>query len=567
MESSIDEIIDGQPIKFLLAIVTPGGGKSALPMIAGRLIAAGLADSLCWVVPRKSLQRQGEANFIDPFFRQMFDHKMRIRASTNDANPCRGLDGFVTTYQAIGVDENKTVLKSFKRRRYILVLDEFHHAEDEGVWHNALAPLVDRAAFVLLMTGTLERGDGNRIAFIPYVEHFHHTRPVLESSDQFGLRVIRYTRSDALAEKAIIPLSFLFADAAVRFRKENGDEIQYDSMAQVKRKDAAAAVYTALDTDYAMELMTLAIDHWTGYRRHHRRGKLLVVTAGIKHARQAVKFLKTHGLNTEIATSHESAAAQKAIDQFKAGKIDILVTIAMAYEGLDVPSVSHLVCLTHIRSRPWIEQMLARAVRVNHAAGPWESQRAYIFAPDDLVMRDIVSRIEAEQEPFVKRSGPQGQLSLFEGDNFGNGKKGGSDYNPYNIVPLSSSLTSRRDLLIGGDPASIIPSAPADEKTPSELEADLRDQIEKHVRTYSFMHRYRNGRINREIKCAMEKPRDQMSLRELTRCFDYVKKTYPLTQQRTIQLPGVSGPRAIRERVFNPGTKMGGKKWSMTMPQ
>jgi type I site-specific restriction endonuclease len=39
----------------------------------------------------------------------------------------------------------------------------------------------------------------------------------------------------------------------------------------------------------------------------------------------------------------------------------VLVTVAMAYEGMDCPEVSHVVALTHIRSRPWLEQMIARA--------------------------------------------------------------------------------------------------------------------------------------------------------------------------------------------------------------
>ena len=292
MERAVEEIIAGRPIKYILAMVTPGGGKSALPIIAGKLIPLGLADAICWVVPRKSLQHQGETNFMDPFFRWLFGHGLRIRSATNDRNPCRGLDGFITTYQAIGVDEKKTVLKDFKKRRYILLLDEFHHAEQDGIWHAALEPLVQRAAFVVLMTGTLERGDGSRIAFVPYVHHLRGQRPVLESSDQLGLRIIRYGRTDALAEKAIIPLSFHFADASVRWLDDMGIEVNYSSMAGVTKKDATAAVYTALETDYAKQLMTMAVDHWRGYLRHNPRGRLLVVTAGIKHARRAVGFLR-----------------------------------------------------------------------------------------------------------------------------------------------------------------------------------------------------------------------------------------------------------------------------------
>jgi hypothetical protein len=38
--------------------------------------------------------------------------------------------------------------------------------------------------------------------------------------------------------------------------------------------------------------------------------------------------------------------------------------------------------------------MFARAVWINRKAGAWEDQIAYVFAPDDILMREIVDEIE-----------------------------------------------------------------------------------------------------------------------------------------------------------------------------
>src|SRR3954465_8884583 len=55
------------PVRDILAAVTPGGGKSLLPVIAAaRLIAAGVVDRLCWIVPRDSLRLQAAEAFADP---------------------------------------------------------------------------------------------------------------------------------------------------------------------------------------------------------------------------------------------------------------------------------------------------------------------------------------------------------------------------------------------------------------------------------------------------------------------------------------------------------------------
>ncbi|WP_424137894.1 DEAD/DEAH box helicase family protein [Roseomonas chloroacetimidivorans] len=51
----------------LLAAVTPGGGKSLLPVLAAAtLIASRHVERICWIVPRDSLRLQAEEAFADP---------------------------------------------------------------------------------------------------------------------------------------------------------------------------------------------------------------------------------------------------------------------------------------------------------------------------------------------------------------------------------------------------------------------------------------------------------------------------------------------------------------------
>ena len=69
----------GEQIKKILMIVTPGGGKSLIPVIAaaklipnsnsGNSFHGTIADAICWVVPRLNLQNQAEENFEDWYFR------------------------------------------------------------------------------------------------------------------------------------------------------------------------------------------------------------------------------------------------------------------------------------------------------------------------------------------------------------------------------------------------------------------------------------------------------------------------------------------------------------------
>jgi hypothetical protein len=82
-------------VRDILAAVTPGGSKSLLPMLAAQaLIAAGICERICWVVPRGSLRLQAEEVFADPACRQALGHGLSVRAADNTpGDPCRGWPG------------------------------------------------------------------------------------------------------------------------------------------------------------------------------------------------------------------------------------------------------------------------------------------------------------------------------------------------------------------------------------------------------------------------------------------------------------------------------------------
>ena len=501
---------------------------------------AGLADALAWTVPRKALQDQGERNFQDPFFRDMFKHSLQIRSSTNEPDPCRGLDGFATTYQAIGIDHQQTVLTDFRRKKYILTLDEFHHLEYEGVWQKAIDPIVRQAEFLLLMTGTLERGNGKQISYVPYTKIGNMLQPDLHAGGDTA--VIEYTRQDALLDRSIIPLKFKFHDGQATWKDDMMNEISVSSISKANEKLARAALYTALSTEYSIELLTIAMDHWTEYRRFNRRSKLLVVTANIKHAKKAVAFLKKMNFGAEIATSHDSIKAAAAIKRFKYSDThNILVTVAMAYEGLDVPPLTHIACLTHIRSVPWIIQLVARSGRVDYQSMlKYEQQFGYIFAPDDPLFRKIVNQLRAEQLPIIRKYKPPEQADLFESNDSNDDEV--TEKNMYNIIPIGSSLTGKRGLTLAhdnGEKPLLTPST-AHIKTPKEIEIGLKKEIESHLSRHCFNNRYNYHQRNAEVVAYFNKRRSDMTIAELGNCLSYVQRNYPAGKVRGTNRPRVS---------------------------
>ena len=195
----------------------------------------------------------------------------------------------------------------------------------------------------------------------------------------------------------------------------------------------------------------------------------------------------------------------------------------MFYEGFDCKQVSHIISLTHIRSKPWLEQMFARAVRIDPDAGPYETQYGYIFAPDDPLFRKVVAKIQAEQTPFIKKQIQRySQSLLFDGD--GNEPREEGSNNIYGIIPIGSALTNGREITLGQQFEQPVFTP----ETPSEIEADLRDKIESHVRQFSFINPYNPKRLNAEIKRFFNKTRAVMTSNELEAVLAHVKRAYPL---------------------------------------
>ncbi|MBN1625006.1 MAG: DEAD/DEAH box helicase family protein [Deltaproteobacteria bacterium] len=526
-EQITDRIISGEDLPVTYLHATPGAGKSCIPIQACNLIKAGLADRIAWMVPRLTLGYQAESNFIDPFFRKMFNHNYNIRTSTNEYNPCRGTQGFVTTYQAIGVDNKLTVLREFNEHRYIIVLDEWHHCELDGVWHVALKHIVDKAKFKIFMTGTLSRGDDKRIAWTPYKRTGKNTYEPDFNGEQ---NLIRYTRSDALREKAILPLKFFLHDGEIEYENKKGQIIKGKLSEQnFKTGDA---IYTALSTKFAEDLLRIGLNHWIEHRKDHPSSKLMVVCADIKHTKQIKKLLDIMGFTSQIATSDDAKAIQ-VIKEFKHGSLKILVSVAMTYEGFDCKPLTHIIFLTHIRSIPWIEQVIARAVRIDPESGPYETQQGFIFAPDDPLFRSVVDVIKSEQTQAAKST----EKSEVKSENKGNGEK------RYDIIPLNGSISGAREISLGEIPTGYTPPL-----TISEKESELRTRIDKHVCKFAFDNRHKPQKVNTEIKTHFRKARNLMELLELEECLKYVQEFYPLNGTRN-NITGISQVRTKRRRV------------------
>jgi superfamily II DNA or RNA helicase len=432
----------------ILAAVTPGGGKSLLPVIAAaRLIEAGHVERICWVVPRDSLRLQAEEAFADPVWRAVLGQALSVRAADNEPDPSRGLAGYITTYQAIAAAPDLH-LAELRRHRTLLVVDEVHHLptlseyepaasassgqapplnEDASAWSRALLPLLEAAALRLFLSGTLERADGRRILWLPYRNGPDAGTQEVDLEAP-GWAITGYSRTQAVAERAVLPTTFGALDGEASWLQAGRtamDDVRlgpHRLSGPYPTETTRPALFTALRTGFARELLQEAFRATRNLRSRRRAerglaadeavrglGKLLVVAPDQRSARRYCEMLRSWmppwqaEREVRLAISNERGAPE-ALAAFRlTAEPAILVTVAMAYEGLDAPEVAVVAALTHIRSRPWLEQMIARATRVDPHAGPYESQRALVYHPDDPLFVRFRRSIEAEQGMLARQ--------------------------------------------------------------------------------------------------------------------------------------------------------------------
>ena len=413
----------------------------------------------------------------------------------------------------------------------------------EASWSRAILPLLELARVRLLLSGTLERADGRGILWLPYRQGPRsRTREV--DLDAPGWAVVGYSRAAALAERAVLPITFGALDGEARWLDERRSPVGPHRLS-AGFETTRAALFTALRTEFAEALLDEALGATRRLRAERRAalglapgeparglGKLLVVAPDQENARRYLG--RVHGrmpargreAEARLAVS-DATDAHEALAAFRLrAQPSVLVTVAMAYEGLDAPETAVVAALTHIRSRPWLEQMVARATRVDPFAGAWEEQRALVYHPDDLLFRRFRERMETEQGTLARHAKGRRQPALpFPGEAGREGEPG--------IVPLASNAVALRfeTLAPGPDfaarrrPPEAREAAQADlVDPPSVLERRLRHRIGEMVAAQvvedeEALRLPRRGgnyhRLNAVLKRVLGKGRGEMGAAEL----------------------------------------------------
>ena len=410
-------------LEIIFGDITCGGGKSSLPPILITYLREIGIKYVVWLAPRRTLLGQAEDAFLDVDIRRELNHNLAIRQATNEVDPPRLDDGptckqgiragYVTTYAAIGVDVghfNLDWCEKFKGQ-YLLVLDECQQVYEGCEIESYIKKMHLFARLTLVMSGTLQRGDGKRVNLVEY-NGLSEGRWQVNTENSEHYHYVGYSRLEALSDHALIKTEVEFMDAQGRFRLK-GEEVDFESLLTVEPDHRHRALDTALKTEHAKTMMDASTDHWRAHFKDVDRSKILYTAPDQPRAREYVDYLRSrHGLSSseiDIAVSgkngEDSDEALKTLERFKDASskgLKAVVTVGMAYMGFDVPPLDHLCNLSKPRTWGWQGQLLARPGRFDRKGRPYEQQIAYIWMPDDYYAHRVVDEILADQAAIAR---------------------------------------------------------------------------------------------------------------------------------------------------------------------
>jgi len=146
------------------------------------------------------------------------------------------------------------------------------------------------------------------------------------------------------------------------------------------------------------------------FGREKRRGGI-VYSPTINHARMFSAMLRQYGLRAEPISS-EDAPRQRAVlmARFRAGELDIMSTVDLFNEGVDVPDVDLIVFMRVTHSRRIFVQQLGRGLRIS----PTKDKVVVLdFVSDLRRVAEVVDLDKSVRSGDVERLGLGGRLIQF----------------------------------------------------------------------------------------------------------------------------------------------------------
>jgi superfamily II DNA or RNA helicase len=403
LKKSLGWLIDDGGDRHFLINAAPGAGKTiCASVIAKQLIEHGEIDRVIVIAPRAEVVKQWAEEFAFVTGRPM----TKVTGADGDIQGY-GVD-LCATWTAIQSlqDAFQQVCSSAKT---LVICDEHHHAAVKAAWGADAHSAFVAAKYVLVLTGTPIRSDGQETIWLAFDDNGRINHP------QEGMYTLSY--GDAVDLGYCRPITFHRHEGKFSVKLPEGEEIGVSgtdetelapTLKKVRGLQQALDYYRLACTpkylddgvtpdrnSYQATMLAWGIAKLDDLRETVPNAGGLVIAPSIGVAEYMAALLETLDGEKPLLVHSQSPNAEAKIDLFKKTDKRWIVSVAMISEGVDIKRLRLLVYLPSAKTEVSFRQAMGRVVRT---LGDHDFSRAYVVMPTHHILEEYARRVEREMK-------------------------------------------------------------------------------------------------------------------------------------------------------------------------
>lgn len=298
------------------------------------------------------------------------------------------------TYQQLSRD-SELFEKFAMKHRTMLIADEVHHADDSAEFGRALEAVAEVAEYKLALSGTPFNSTGGSLAMCP----------VTEEIDENGRRIkvvapiAAYSYGDAVHEQTCRTVEFVkvFGKGVVE-RRDIVSNVRNTHVIDLARARKTDRIGYLLDPDgeFIDVLLEEGVQALLQIKEHDKRAAMLVVAKDKDHGARLAKKLahlaQVHKLEPPLEVYNDSPKVHDRIRMLDKDHTDIVVTVRMISEGVDVKRLRVGVYATNYLTKMFFIQFVGRFIRWDDRLGG--EQFGKVIIPAHPLLLEYAREIE-----------------------------------------------------------------------------------------------------------------------------------------------------------------------------
>jgi len=414
VQKSLAWLLEKKQDRHFLMNAAPGSGKTICASVTAlNLIQRKEIDRVIVIAPLASVVKQWAVEFQNITGR----HMAKITGADIEAYDY-GVD-LCATWHSVSrlLDIFQGVCRNSKT---LIICDEHHHAAVSAAWGTGANGAFKDAKYVLVLTGTPMRSDGDNLTWFAYTEKGRIEHPddgtfTLTYGEAVELgycRPITFNRhfgqynvdcGDGEIINVVSGKEEIDLPKSLKKIPALQNTLQFYRLAcRPKYKEDGVTLDTEDTSTYQASMLKEGIAKLDEIKCRMPKAGGLVIAPNIKVAEYMAGLLKTLTGETPVLVHNDSPNSETKIDSFRNSNKNWIVSVEMISEGVDIKRLRVLVFLPRAKTELFFRQAMGRIVRNFDEID--DDSFPQVIMPNDKVFDLYAKRVEKEMPPSALES-------------------------------------------------------------------------------------------------------------------------------------------------------------------